>query len=988
MLKPASCAGCPLENLSEGFIRSEGSGSNGVVIVGEAGGYNEYLDALPFRPHGQAGSKLDEALKEVAYDTGRPCTRDQFLIYNVVNCHPPGDRLAGMTYESGAIAHCSSNVDEVVGGFNTPLNKTILALGNVALKSLTGVSGVAEEKQSISHLRGFVFQSKYGLVVPSYHPSFIRRGNGNLTPMLVEDIKRALALAKGLYRNHQYHKDYIAPKYQVAPGLDEAESYYLKVKDATRLVLAYDIETQDSAVTDEDERDELDNTDIVMMQFSLGMGQGIAMPYKDRYVDVIRKLMALPNVKANHNCWNFDNPILRSKGVVINGKVHDTMWMFKHWHPKLPRGLQSVASLLGFPFPWKHLYSSNLEWYGCADVDAVQWIVHLLPKLMAARGVWDGYRDHVLGLHPILDRASQVGIPVSEDKRQALELDFKARRKVIHKELQAEIPEEIRNIRPRRKNKITGEVDYGYIREPKAVSAEFDNYQRLCEEVRRRGRDAITFEEFLWRKHKLAHSEFESVDETLGTRLRFTRWCVIEEFKASSTQLIRYLKWKQAECKATAERLIEERLILYNGRDPDLTAQIKEMEDLAKDYEVPQNLKTKKDTTSKAELEEMYLATGDPVLEKVVRLRSYDTNINNYIPNWKPSSRDGRVHTTWGFTAPSGQFDARRPNILNCSKHTEFGNEFRGIIEARTGRTFVEFDKKSFHVGTLGYCANDKGYIRFSQIDPHSILGSYIDPTVIGQSISLKWSDADIKLAAEEFKSRCKAHKAKDPLHNVDVRQALAKPTVLGNQLEVGPKKLQRQNRRFIEYVYKRQRQAHKGQGYSAEELQEIISDLFPVVTKYKELVKEQGFLKKFLVNEFGRIQYFYDVFTFSYSKKMLKWIRKDGDGAREPIAFKVQGTAFGMLDDELLEMERQGYCEEYQFVNSIHDSVVFLPETSKLDKCISDVYEIMNRPCPKLVNEATGPAGLRIGVEVAVGKNWKAFDKETNRDGMKEIKL
>src|ERR1035441_5696413 len=109
----------------------------------------------------------------------------------------------------------------------------------------------------------------------------------------------------------------------------------------------------------------------------------------------------------------------------------------------------------------------------------------------------------------------------------------------------------------------------------------------------------------------------------------------------------------------------------------------------------------------------------------------------------------------------------------------------------------------------MGYCANDKNYIRFSQIDPHSILGSYIDTSIIGQSISLKWSDSDILLAASEFKKRCKQHKAKDPQHNVDVRQELAKPTVLGNQLELGPKKLQRQNRRFIEWVYMRQRIAH-----------------------------------------------------------------------------------------------------------------------------------------------------------------------------------
>ena len=169
-----------------------------------------------------------------------------------------------------------------------------------------------------------------------------------------------------------------------------------------------------------------------------------------------------------------------------------------------PRGLQSIASLCGFPFPWKHLYSSNLQWYGCADVDAVQWIINTFPKLMKERGVWKGYVDHVYNIHPILDRARDIGVPVSEDKRTELERDFRERRQVIHKELQKEIPDELRNIRPKRKNKDTGEIDYGYIREPKIVGECYQEYQRLSERVRELGKCPVQFEEYLYRKHDIA----------------------------------------------------------------------------------------------------------------------------------------------------------------------------------------------------------------------------------------------------------------------------------------------------------------------------------------------------------------------------------------------------------------------------------------------------------------------------------------------------
>lgn len=973
MIKPPSCANCGLVNISDGFMESEGEGSSGVVVIGEYGGHAEFIDAKPLRPQAQAGSMFESALRIVGQEMGQPVSRSQFLIYNMINCSPKPGVMENEKYISAGVECCTPNVERVINNFHTNKQKTILALGNIPLKYLTGVSGIEKEKQSISHLRGYVFQTKHGLLVPTFNPAFIRRGHLDYTPLLVEDIKRALAVARGTYVNHPFHSGYVPPEYQTSPSVDEAWSFYYKVRDNPRAILSYDIETAETGSIDEDERDDLADTNIVLVQFSISKGSGIALAWTGDYLPIISALFALPCTKANHNTWNFDNPRLKAKGITINGKVHDTMWMFKHWHPKLPRSLQSVASLLGFPFPWKHLYGSNLQWYGCADVDAVQWIISALPKLMQAKGVWRGYVEHVYNVHPIFEKATERGIPVDESKRTEVENDFKQRRDIVHRSLQTQIPDEVRNIKPKRKDKETGELDYGYIREPKTVAIEHDIYQRLSERLCAIGKRVVPFEEYLYRKHNLCYAQFEGLDYDTKERVRVERWCVVEDFKASSTQLIRYLKWRQDEISKKIEEITQQRTVEFNGRNPELTARIRELEELREDYTVPVNLKTKRDTTSHKELEEMYLNTGDKVLEMVQEIRSYDTNINNYIPNWKPRG-DGRVHPSYGYTAPQGQINSWRPNSQNVSKHTEFGNEFRGIIVAPPGYCFVEADKKSFHVATMGYCANDRDYIRFSQIDPHSILGSYIDPSVIGGSISLRWSDEDIKSAAKEFKKRCKEHKAKDSAHNIDVRQELAKPTVLGNQLELGAKKLQRQNRRFIHSIAE------------AERLQKIVSDIFPKVDLYKRGIKEKAFLEKFLVNEFARIQYFFDVYQFSWSNKQRKWVRKDGEGARAPVAFRVQGTAFGMITDELLECERQGLCEEHNFLVTIHDSLMFMPEIGKRDKLIESLVKIMNAPCRKLVNEATGPEGLVVGVEIAAGKNWKGYDKDTNPEGMQEI--
>src|SRR4029077_7630046 len=104
--------------------------------------------------------------------------------------------------------------------------------------------------------------------------------------------------------------------------------------------------------------------------------------------------------------------------------------------------------------------------------------------------------------------------------------------------------------------------------------------------------------------------------------------------------------------------------------------------------------------------------------------------------------KDGCVHTTWGFSAPSGQINSYAPNVLNLSKWTVNGQIFRRMIAAPEGYSFIEFDKKSFHVATLGYCAEDASYIRFSQLDPHSIFASYICPRDWCKPITMDLPDA------------------------------------------------------------------------------------------------------------------------------------------------------------------------------------------------------------------------------------------------------
>lgn len=200
--KPEGCRGCVgddwvhlipnTKRFTEprfGFSNSEGSGTNGVLMVGEALGQNEDADGLPFRPQAQAGSLLERAIKRCGYD------RSQFRITNIIRCRPPHDLLADTAYEFDVIQHCRPYLLNEIASMRP---RCILALGGTAARELTGLSGKAA---GVTYTRGYVLPCclvgyEDVPVVATYHPSFLRQGKPQYFGVLAGDIKRAVEIAR------------------------------------------------------------------------------------------------------------------------------------------------------------------------------------------------------------------------------------------------------------------------------------------------------------------------------------------------------------------------------------------------------------------------------------------------------------------------------------------------------------------------------------------------------------------------------------------------------------------------------------------------------------------------------------------------------------------------------------------------------------------------------------------------------------------------
>jgi uracil-DNA glycosylase len=355
--------------------------STRLLICGEASGAAEAQEGLPFRAYAQAGSLLADCLREANI------SRSEVAITNVLRCRPKNDWLEGAPYSFQAISNCVKN--NLYPAIEQLRPRAILAVGGTAFRAL--VSAPRGKYGSLDYCRGFVHAGAGagdGIpVIPTYHTSFVRRGNAHLTPLVVRDIRRAFLLATGKFiegRHFSTRLTDLGLRYQTSPTIDEAWAFAESIDPA--LPLAFDIETPLSTRSDEDERTSFTDRDIKLFQCTQSRGMGIAIPFRDEFIDVVRRIVATAHTRIGFNNWNFDDPVLAANGIDV-GVTEDAMVMFGTFWSDLPKNLQAAAQMCGFPFPWKALGETDLAFYGCADVDATLCVYESMVKVLGGECV-------------------------------------------------------------------------------------------------------------------------------------------------------------------------------------------------------------------------------------------------------------------------------------------------------------------------------------------------------------------------------------------------------------------------------------------------------------------------------------------------------------------------------------------------------------------------------------------------------------------------
>lgn len=148
------CHYCPLEKLRNKLVFGKGNPDADVMIIGEAPGADEDKQGEPFV--GRAGRLLTDILKAINF------TREEVYITNVVKCRPPGNRNPLPEEMKQCLPYLYRQIEIIKP-------KMILCLG------LISAGGVLNLKQTLSKMRGNVYQLGDIKVMVTYHPAALLR---------------------------------------------------------------------------------------------------------------------------------------------------------------------------------------------------------------------------------------------------------------------------------------------------------------------------------------------------------------------------------------------------------------------------------------------------------------------------------------------------------------------------------------------------------------------------------------------------------------------------------------------------------------------------------------------------------------------------------------------------------------------------------------------------------------------------------------------
>jgi len=434
------------------FVGGYGPSNAKLAIVGEAPGYEENKHEIPFYPHAPCGEMLTALLKENGFN------RNDAYITNVFHYQPPGNNLKNI----GLVCDPEKEVELMWKELLTLRPNCILALGNTALKFLTGKNGISKYRGSIlKTLRDNI------KVVPGIHPGNIvnprgRDGAGQEWKFILKlDIARAIREAKT--------SEFDLPNRSIKIVKSSLQLYKFIQQYKNLNNVSVDIETNNSIPYCVGIGFTPHHAAVIPLFHLQGYKSEIAIPMHELsniWIELSR-FLSDPRIKFIGQNFKFDHEKLIAPARMIKwerGKLHaDTSLMAGVALPEFPKKLEFLTSIFtrepyykdeGREFnPKKDKIEQKLIYCG-KDVTTTYEVYEALKRELLSQGTYDFYFNFVNRFHDLYMEMEAEGVEVNEALRRNLLESYDKQISDTHKELVSEIGHEINIDSPKQVSKL------------------------------------------------------------------------------------------------------------------------------------------------------------------------------------------------------------------------------------------------------------------------------------------------------------------------------------------------------------------------------------------------------------------------------------------------------------------------------------------------------------------------------------------------------
>ncbi|MDE2924956.1 MAG: uracil-DNA glycosylase [Acidobacteriota bacterium] len=161
------CTRCKLHRGRQNIVFGVGNPEADLMFVGEAPGADEDAQGIPFV--GRAGQLLTRIIESIGLQ------REQVYIANILKCRPPRNRDP----QPDEVESCEGFLFQQIQAIDPLL---VVALGRYAAQTLL------QTQTAISRIRGKFYPYRGGLLIPTFHPSYLLR-NPRAKREVWEDMK-------------------------------------------------------------------------------------------------------------------------------------------------------------------------------------------------------------------------------------------------------------------------------------------------------------------------------------------------------------------------------------------------------------------------------------------------------------------------------------------------------------------------------------------------------------------------------------------------------------------------------------------------------------------------------------------------------------------------------------------------------------------------------------------------------------------------------